>query len=176
MDFRQVEKWRRTGSVQNETDAMGRPSTVTTVENREKVQAYFIENPTVSQRRAAQELNIKRSSLQRIMAELDYFPYKIQLVQPISVNATAARVTFCNQILAQLESKEIDLQKIWFTDEAHFNLEGYVNKQNMRYWGQENPHMANYFRNENFEISKDQKKGLNTNKIILNTSVLIIKL
>lgn len=76
------------------------------------------------------------------MAELDFFPYKIQLVQPISINATVARVTFCNQILIRLEENEIDLQKIWFTDEAHFHLEGYVNKQNMRYWGQENPHIA----------------------------------
>ena len=76
------------------------------------------------------------------MAELDFFPYKIQLVQPISFNATAARVTFFNKILTQLKSNEIDLQKIWFTDEAHFHLEGYVNKQNMRYWSQENPHVS----------------------------------
>ena len=40
----------------------------------------------------------------------------------------------------------IDLQKmpIWakkiiFSDEAHFNLSGYVNKQNCRIWGTENP-------------------------------------
>ncbi|GFT19222.1 uncharacterized protein TNCV_303401 [Trichonephila clavipes] len=29
---------------------------------------------------------------------------------------------------------------IWFTDEAHFHLNGFVNKQNWRFWGSENPY------------------------------------
>lgn len=32
-------------------------------------------------------------------------------------------------------------QKIIFSDEAHFHLGGYVNKQNCRIWGTENPHV-----------------------------------
>ena len=36
--------------------------------------------------------------------------------------------------------REIDLQKIIFSDEAHFDLGGYVSKQNCRIWGTENPH------------------------------------
>ena len=31
--------------------------------------------------------------------------------------------------------------KIIFSDEAHFDLGGYVNKQNCRIWGTENPHV-----------------------------------
>ena len=31
-------------------------------------------------------------------------------------------------------------KKTIFTDEAHFNLGGYVNKQNCNIWGTENPH------------------------------------
>ena len=31
-------------------------------------------------------------------------------------------------------------KKIIFSDEAHFDLGGYVNKQNFRIWGIENPH------------------------------------
>ena len=31
-------------------------------------------------------------------------------------------------------------KKIIFSDEAHFNLGGYVNKQHCRIWGTENPH------------------------------------
>ena len=31
-------------------------------------------------------------------------------------------------------------KKIIFSDEAHFDLGGYVNKQNCRIWGIENPH------------------------------------
>ena len=32
------------------------------------------------------------------------------------------------------------IKKIIFSDEAHFDLGGYVNKQNCRIWGTENPH------------------------------------
>ena len=32
-------------------------------------------------------------------------------------------------------------RKIIFSDEVHFHLSGYVNKQNCRIWGTENPHV-----------------------------------
>ena len=35
---------------------------------------------------------------------------------------------------------ENKIQKIIFSDEAHFDLGEYVNKQNCRIWGAENPH------------------------------------
>ena len=50
---------------------------------------------------------------------------------------------------AGLSGPAIDLQKmsilskkkkIIFSDEAYFDLGGYVNKQNCRIWGAENPH------------------------------------
>lgn len=31
------------------------------------------------------------------------------------------------------------IENLWMSDEAHFHLTGYVNKQNMRYWAQTNP-------------------------------------
>ena len=31
------------------------------------------------------------------------------------------------------------LSKLWMTDEAHFQLTGYVNKQNYRFWADTNP-------------------------------------
>ena len=50
-------------------------------------------------------------------------------------------------VSASLSGPAIDLQKmpilakkITFSDEAHFDLVGYVNKQNCRIWGTENPH------------------------------------
>ena len=37
------------------------------------------------------------------------------------------------------EAANFDKNKIIFSDEAHFDLGGYVNKQNCRIWGTENP-------------------------------------
>jgi hypothetical protein len=34
----------------------------------------------------------------------------------------------------------IDPKQTFFTDEANFNLSGYVNSQSNRYWSSENPH------------------------------------
>jgi len=36
----------------------------------------------------------------------------------------------------------IDVNRIWFSDEAHFYLHGFVNCQNFRIWGTENPHFV----------------------------------
>ena len=38
------------------------------------------------------------------------------------------------------EDADFGKKKIIFSDEAHFDLGGYVNKQNCRIWGTENPH------------------------------------
>lgn len=40
-----------------------------------------------------------------------------------------------------LENGLIPLEKIIFSDEAHFRLDGYVNKQNFRFWGTKNPYI-----------------------------------
>ena len=52
-----------------------------------------------------------------------------------------------NMVYASLSGPAIDLQKmpilaikIIFSDEAHFDLGGYISKQNCRIWGTENPY------------------------------------
>ena len=40
-------------------------------------------------------------------------------------------------------------KKIIFSDEAHFDLGGYVNKQNYRIWGTENQHALESQRTQN---------------------------
>ena len=46
------------------------------------------------------------------------------------------------EILRQIDLQKIPIlaKKIIFSDETHFDLGGYVNKQNCRIWGTENPH------------------------------------
>ena len=47
-----------------------------------------------------------------------------------------------------LEKQKVDrdfYKKIIFSDEAHFQLNGYVNKQNCRIWGSENPRMIEQY-------------------------------
>ncbi len=105
--------------------------------------AFYEETASTSQRKASQLLGIGYSSLRKIMEEqLKLFPYKIQVHQPLSEKDIQRRLEFANLILEMVRNKEIDPKKIWFTDEVHFQLDGYVNKQNYRHWGTQNPHLA----------------------------------
>ena len=52
--------------------------------------------------------------------------------------ASAKRKWACDRLT---EDADFGKKKIIFSDEApHFDLVGYVNKQNCRIWGTENPH------------------------------------
>ena len=50
--------------------------------------------------------------------------------------------------------------KLFFSDEAHFLLNGYVNKQNYRFWGTENPNIS--ISKSTFISSNQQSLGIIT--------------
>ena len=50
------------------------------------------------------------------------------------------RVDFANKIADKVEGSTKFLNDVLFSDEAHFELSGYVNRQNNRIWCEENPH------------------------------------
>ncbi|GBN32900.1 hypothetical protein AVEN_231834-1 [Araneus ventricosus] len=77
-----------------------------------------------------------------MLLTLHMFPYKIQTYQPLSVNAIDALYDFVSAVLQLVGEDDIDDGNIWFSDEAYFNLDGFVNKQNWRIWGTENLHVA----------------------------------
>jgi hypothetical protein len=54
----------------------------------------------------------------------------------------AGRVHFCSCFLQSVVEGEIDLQLIFFSDDACFHLQGYINTQNNRYWISQNPYLT----------------------------------
>ncbi|XP_011859579.1 PREDICTED: uncharacterized protein LOC105557057 [Vollenhovia emeryi] len=64
----------------------------------------------------------------------------IQLVQELKPHDHAQRRTFARWALEKLDEDPLFYRKIVFSDEAHFWLNGYVNKQNCRFWSESNPH------------------------------------
>ncbi len=46
---------------------------------------------------------------------------------------------FSQILTSAIEAKDLNVDKICFSDEAHFWLNGYVNKQNYRFWEMEQP-------------------------------------
>ncbi|GFU77967.1 uncharacterized protein TNCV_521671 [Trichonephila clavipes] len=105
------------------------------------VSGIIQQNPMSSVRRTASEAGLKRSSTQKILRKsLHLFPFKIKTHHAVPVRAVQQRDDFANQMLTMIDSEGFDVGCIWFTDEAHFHLNGFVNKQNWRFWGSENPY------------------------------------
>jgi hypothetical protein len=134
-----VDKFYQTGSV-HDLPRSGGPRTARSAENIAAVSESVRENPRTSVRHRAQELGLSRSSTHRILRiDLHLHPYKVQLRQQLKVHDHRQRREFAAWALEHLDEDENFFQKIIFSDEAHFHLNGYVNKQNCRIWGSENP-------------------------------------
>ena len=103
-----------------------KPKTMCTPENIVAVAESVREAPSASVYRRPQQLNFSETSLRRIFnKDLGMTPYEEQLVQELKPIYHPMRFCFV---------------KCSFPDEAHFDLGGYVNKQNFRIWDTENPH------------------------------------
>ncbi|XP_015795585.1 uncharacterized protein LOC107371953 [Tetranychus urticae] len=117
-----------------------KPCPVLTPENIEAVRKYFEQNPRASIRKSAPLLNMSRETLRYCLRKiLRLFPYKISTAQRLTEASKLARETFCGQILGEIHGETAPFNRIIFTDEAHFYLDGFVNRQNYRFWGSERP-------------------------------------
>lgn len=135
-----VDKFYQFGSV-HDRPRSGRPRTARSTENIAAVSESVSETPSTSVRHRAQELGLSKSSVHRILKiDLHLHPYKVQLRQELKITDHRIRRAFAGWALNQLDEDDQFFKKIIFSDEAHFHLNGYVNKQNCRIWGSENPH------------------------------------
>ena len=136
-----VKKFRETASAQPSTSS-GRRRSVRTPENIEAVRDAVLKSPTRSTRKLSQALDIKRTSLMRILkGDLKLYPYKIQVCQKLKQEDKAKRIEFCDKFLRLIQEDETFIEKLIMSDEAHFHLIGYVNKQNTRFWAEKHPEM-----------------------------------
>ena len=73
----------------------------------------------------------------------DEFCIKVQLVQELNPIYHPMRFRLAKWAIDLQKMPILAKIKIIFSDKAHFDLGGYVNKQNCRIWGTENPHAYN---------------------------------
>ena len=128
---RSISKWVKHFGEQG-TIVLRNPSarvpTVMTRENVNRVRVSIEESPRRSTRHRSQSLGVSRRSLQKILTRhLKLHPYKIMLVQKLLPTDNVQRLQFSERMLNILQD---DLAMIITSDEAHFHLNGYINKQN----------------------------------------------
>ena len=114
----------------------GRPRTARTPEHVETVRRSVIESLRRSTRRRASILGLSNRSLQRFLHdEFKFHPYNILIVQKLLASDFVQRKLLCERLLEIIASGDVMLM----SDEVSFNLDGYVSKQNCRFWAAENP-------------------------------------
>ena len=130
-----VKNFRETGSALKRKPT-GRPRTARTEENVAAVKASVQQSPALSTVKRAQALRLSDRSLRRILHKnLKMHPYKMMLAHKLSERDTETRRALCLEIQQHVSHAAVVL----FSDEAHFHLCGAVNKQNFRYWAENNP-------------------------------------
>jgi len=51
-----------------------------------------------------------------------------------------SQLQFCNEFLDLVKNNSVIVNTLLMSDEAHFHVSGYVNKQKCYYWAPNNPH------------------------------------
>ncbi len=118
----------------------GQPRSTRTNTNIEKVKQMVETSLTRSVWKRTQITGVPRTSLRRIPREdLHLHPFKIQITQQLQPGNPVKCKMFCERVLNLLEADSNFAENVMFTDEAHFDLFGNVNRQNIRYYLETNP-------------------------------------
>lgn len=127
--------------------------------------AFVYVNPTFSVRQVAQEVGTSRQSVLRILKKYRFRSYKYNLHQHLYLADNNRRLEFCQWFTQKVREDRNFSKKIIFTDESRFTNNGMFNRNNLRYWAQENPRLI---REGNFQerFGFNVWAGIIGNKII----------
>jgi hypothetical protein len=138
---RRLEHIQETASVLHKIGA-GWPSVE--ADTVQMVHEVFQSSPPKSIRRASRELQVSRSTVQKILhRRLKLHAYKIQIVQELEADDGRHRKQFAVGMLTSINHDNGFLDRVIFSDESTFHVCGMVNRHNCRIWGSDTrKHMA----------------------------------
>lgn len=136
--IRAIQRFEDTGGVKNRRNP-GRPTSVTNEEKQMEIAEAFVENPHLSIRRAAEQHDISKMSVHKILKLIKFHPYKVHLVHELNEDDPDHRIEFCELMMNRIDRDPNFLYNIVFSDECIFTLKGEVNRHNCRYWSDTNP-------------------------------------
>ncbi|XP_043676454.1 uncharacterized protein LOC122633042 [Vespula pensylvanica] len=134
-----IARFQQQGTV-SDLPRSGRPRSVFTNANIQRVEESVLEEPGTSTRRRSSQLELSRTSLRRISRHLLLlFPYKIQLVQDLHLDDYKSRLNFSIRFQQLVKEEDDFLDRLIMSDQADFHLDGIINKENCIFWGAVNP-------------------------------------
>lgn len=131
-------KFKQTGSVLD-LPRSGRSRSVRTQEIITKVKNLILDRPNISVSVGARELDISPASFHRIIKELGFRPFKPCAAIELSDDDFDRRHEFFQSMVDRIEAERTILNKIIWSDESEFKLNGTINLHNCRYWASSNP-------------------------------------
>lgn len=143
---RTYRKFLETGSVAD-ANRSGRPVEALTDQKLQEVKERVERSPQKSIRRSSAEAGMSYGSYHAALHKLGLKCYHPQLVVELSDSDFDSRAQFSETYLARVQEDAHFADKISWSDEAQFRLDGKVNKHNCTYWAYTNPHLQIDVRN-----------------------------
>lgn len=148
--------------------SISRPKTYNK-ENREideiNVLASVETQPVNSCRKIEDSVGVNKSRVQKILQKHKFKPYKFHIVQNLHPGDAQRRLEFCNWYLENVNRKNNFERTIIWSDEAHFTSAGILNRQNTRFWCQDNQHVI-------FPRQQQGRFGFNVSCFILGSKII----
>lgn len=133
-----VAKFKETGSV-HERERSGRSRSAVTEDAVEKVREKLNETSNLSIRRGSLEMEMSASSYYRAVEEAGFRPFKPTTVQELSEDDFDRREEFSVIMVEKFDQNPQLINKIIWSDESDFKLNGVINRHNCCYWAYSNP-------------------------------------
>lgn len=140
---RMISKFERTGTLLNNCSCINSAQDVRNQdnENENNVLASVVENPTVSLRQVADNINVHYTTVRKILKKHNYKSYKFQCHQELLQQDMEKRAEFCFTLMEKINDDSEFLKNVCFTDECTFTIHNEPNRQNCRMWANENPRL-----------------------------------
>lgn len=134
---RVASKWRTSRTIKDNAKS-GRPGI--SEEKKINILLSLQEDSHSSSTQLGRDYDIHQTTVSKFLQKEKFHPYKPVFVQELLDDDPDRREQFCEIMIELTDNNARFVQKICFSDEATFCLNGQVNRQNYRYWAQENPH------------------------------------
>ena len=108
---------------------------MSTAENVQVLKDSIEQSPKRTFKHRSQALNISRQSLWRMLRKAGFKSYHLTIHLALTPSHMKQRKQMAEWLLGNFHV----LDRLWFSDEAHFYLCGYFNSRNAVHWGLERP-------------------------------------
>lgn len=123
--------------ISNKKGTVGKKNADRTLENIHCVEQVLMQSPNKSVKCLSQQLRLGASLTCKIICDVKLLLYKTQMQQTLCETEKGQRVGLCEDVFGGQSTVP---QSAWFSDQAHYNFNGYVNMQKKCMWASNHWH------------------------------------